>query len=50
MVITVISTRTYHVALKLYFFQVLLQTYIEYLRGKVEDIKEVTLNHHGKVK
>ena len=27
-------------------FQVLLQTYIEYLRGKVEDSQ--TINHHGK--
>ena len=26
--------------------QVLLQTYIEYLRGKVEDKKE--MNHHGR--
>ena len=26
--------------------QVILQTYIEYLRGKVEDKKE--MNHHGK--
>ena len=29
-------------------FQVLLQTYIEHLRGKVEDLKEVTVNNHGK--
>ena len=28
--------------------QVLLQTYIEHLRGKVEDLKEVTVNNHGK--
>ena len=28
------------------FLQVLLQTYIEYLRGKVEDSQ--TINHHGK--
>jgi hypothetical protein len=27
-------------------FQVLLQTYIEYLRGLVEETK--TINHHGK--
>jgi hypothetical protein len=27
-------------------FQVLLQTYIEYLRGLVEEAK--TINHHGK--
>ena len=27
-------------------YQVLLQTYIEYLRGKVEDSQ--TINHHGK--
>jgi hypothetical protein len=26
--------------------QVLLQTYIEYLRGKIEETKE--MNHHGK--
>ena len=28
------------------YVQVILQTYIEYLRGKVEDKKE--MNHHGK--
>ena len=28
------------------YVQVILQTYIEYLRGKVDDKKE--MNHHGK--
>ena len=28
------------------YVQVILQTYVEYLRGKVEDKKE--MNHHGK--
>merc|ERR1719431_1830502 len=34
------------VSLVVPFIEVLLQTYIEYLRGKVEDSQ--TINHHGK--
>ena len=35
-----------HKQIVFFLFQVLLQTYIEYLRGKVEDSQ--TINHHGK--
>ena len=35
-----------HVLPKVLNFQVLLQTYIEHMRSKIEDEKEI--NHHGK--